>query len=119
MIDSENYTNFFASYGFFLARTGDIDRGIGLTRQALPLAEQHWTPRMHRAKLLGALGHLLMCKREFEEAKRNLLQAFEFADEEDKDRRTNAMVRLCRGWGSPAGARQWLQRSTNLDYVFR
>lgn len=111
VIDSENYANFFASYGFFLARTGDLDHGIDRMRHALTLSAEHWTPRMHRAKLLGALGHLLMYKREFEEAERNLLQAFEFADEEDKTRRRNAMVRLYREWGREAEACRWEQRS--------
>jgi hypothetical protein len=115
VIDSENYANFFASYGFFLARTGDIGRSLDLVRRAPALATEPWAPPIYRAKSLGALGHLLMCKREFEEVDRTLLQVFEFADEEDKRRRTNAMVRLFRQWGKEAEARQWEQRVDALN----
>lgn len=118
IIDSENYADFFASYGTYLRHLGDIDEGIGLLERILQQAVAYRTPRSQQARLEASLGLLLIAKEDFPAAEQYLKRAYDLVDGEDKPKKCVHLARLYIGWGRTEEAWRYMDEAYNLiDYL--
>lgn len=110
-LSSEDYTNFFASYGVYLQDIFAFQQGARLLGEALEHIAAYRVTRVQRAKLYGTLGQLLMFHEAFEAAERMLWQAYELIDEEEKPRNCTYLGQLYILWQRYPEAQRYLDES--------
>lgn len=85
-LSSEDYANFFASYGVYLQDIFAFQHGVSLLSTVLEHIAAYRVTRAQQAKLSGTLGQLLMFHGDFAAAEQSLQQAYALMDEEEKAR---------------------------------
>lgn len=114
-ISTEDYTNFFASYGVYLQDVFAFGQGAELLRKVLDQALKFKVTRLQRAKVVGTLGQILMFKGEFEEAERYLLQAYDLIEEEEKPRNCTYLGQLYTLWKRYDLGRKYLDETLRIN----
>ena len=118
-LSSEDYTNFFASYGVYLQDTFAFQPGATLLGAVLEHIAAYRVTRVQRAKLCGTLGQLLMFHGAFEAAERVLWQAYELIDEEEKPRNCTYLGQLYTLWQRYAEGQRSLDESRRRNAEVR
>jgi tetratricopeptide (TPR) repeat protein len=98
-ISSEDYANFFASYGVYLQDVFAFAQGVGVLRNVLDQLAEHRVTRLQQAKLIGTQGQLLMFQGDFAAAEHALQQAYKLIEEEEKPRNCTYLGQLHTHWG--------------------
>jgi len=114
-ISSEDYVNFFASYGVYLQDVFAFAQGAAVLRTVLGQRAEHRVTRLQHAKLLGTQGQLLMFQGDFAAAEQALQHAYELIEAEEKPRNCTYLGQLYTLWGRFDTAWHYLEEGCALN----
>jgi tetratricopeptide (TPR) repeat protein len=116
VIDTEDYANFFASYGVCQQHLDPMpEEAEALLRRVLREVRKYRAPCLERARVAATLGNLLMRKRAFKKAERFLLDAYRRVDGEEKPKYCTFLCRLYVEWGRRHEASRYFEEFGPLN----
>jgi tetratricopeptide (TPR) repeat protein len=113
-IDAENYAEFLATYAVHLEHVGALGDGIRLIESALTKARAYHAPRSSLARLQAALGRLMTAAGDYTRAEKELLQAYELVENEEKPKKCIHLARLYIAGGQYERAQEFLDDAQEL-----